>query len=73
MARPAEVVSKRVLNRTLLARQHLLARATMTPLAMVEYLLGLQAQEPLPPYLSLAARLEGFDPWELSATLERRT
>ncbi|MGH3510271.1 MAG: winged helix DNA-binding domain-containing protein, partial [Nocardioidaceae bacterium] len=43
------------------------------PLAMVEHLLGLQAQEPLPPYLSLAARLEGFDPRELSATLERRT
>ena len=38
---------------------------------MVEHLVGLQAQENLPPYLSLAARLDGFDPHELSAALER--
>ncbi len=62
----------RDLNRTLLARQHLLERVTVPPLAMVEHLLGLQAQEPLPPYLSLAARVHGFDPHELSAALEDR-
>jgi hypothetical protein len=62
----------RDLNRTLLARQHLLERATMPALAMVEHLVGLQAQENLPPYLSLAARLAGFDPAELSDALERR-
>jgi hypothetical protein len=38
---------------------------------MVEHLVGLQAQENLPPYLSLAARIEGFDPVELSGALER--
>ena len=43
----------------------------MPALAMVEHLVGLQAQENLPPYLSLAARLEGFDPAELSGALER--
>jgi hypothetical protein len=61
----------RDLNRTLLARQHLLSRTTMPALAMVEHLLGLQAQENLPPYLSLAARIDGFDPRELSGALER--
>ena len=61
----------RDLNRTLLARQHLLERTTTPALTMVERLVGLQAQENLPPYLSLAARLDGFDPAELSGALER--
>ena len=39
---------------------------------MVEHLIGLQAQENLPPYLSLAARIEDFDPLELSGALEER-
>lgn len=64
-------LTTRDLNRTLLARQHLLARTTMPATAMVEHLVGLQAQENLPPYLSLAARLDGFDPHELSDALER--
>lgn len=62
----------RDLNRTLLARQHLLARTSMPALALVEHLLGLQAQDNLPPYLALAARLDPFDPAELSDALERR-
>jgi hypothetical protein len=62
----------RDLNRTLLARQHLLERTSMPALDMVEHLLGLQAQDNLPPYLALAARLESFDPTELSVALERR-
>jgi hypothetical protein len=65
------VLSTRALNRTLLLRQHLLERTTMPALSMVEHLVGLQAQENLPPYLSLAARLDGFDPAELSGALER--
>ncbi len=64
-------LSVRALNRTLLARQHLLVRTTMPALDMVDHLLGLQAQDNLPPYLSLAARLAPFDPVELSAALER--
>jgi hypothetical protein len=66
------VLSLRDLNRTLLRRQHLLERTTMPAMAMVEHLIGLQAQENLPPYLSLAARLDGFDPHELSDAIERR-
>jgi hypothetical protein len=65
------VLSLRDLNRTLLLRQHLLERTTMSALEMVGHLVGLQAQESLPPYLSLAARIRGFDPLELSGALER--
>jgi hypothetical protein len=65
------VLSLRDLNRTLLARQHLLERTTMPVLEMVRHLIGLQAQENLPPYLSLAARLRDFDPLELSGALAR--
>ena len=68
--------SRRRLNRTLLLRQHLLERVTTGPLAepaaMVRHLVGLQAQEPLPPYLSLAARIEDLDPWQVSGMLEER-
>lgn len=66
------MLSLRDLNRTLLGRQHLLARTGIPVPGMVAHLLGLQAQQSLPPYLSLAARLEHFDPWDLSAGLERR-
>jgi Winged helix DNA-binding domain len=65
------VLSARDLNRTLLLRQHLLRRTRMPALDMVQHLLGLQAQENLPPYLSLAARIDGFDPRELSSAIER--
>lgn len=68
----AHMLSVRDLNRTLLRRQHLLERTSMPALAMVEHLLGLQAQDNVPPYLSLAARLDAFDPLELSDALERR-
>jgi hypothetical protein len=65
------VLTRRDLNRTLLLRQHLLERTTVPALDMVEHLVGLQAQENLPPYLSLAARIDGFDPLELSSAIER--
>ncbi|TQK71866.1 winged helix DNA-binding domain-containing protein [Nocardioides sp. SLBN-35] len=65
--------SRRRLNRTLLLRQHLLERVTMEPAAMVGHLVGLQAQEPLSPYLSLAARLTDLDPHAVSAAIEDRS
>ena len=46
----------------LLARQGLLAREPGTPRAMVERLVGQQAQEPVDPYVGLWSRLEDFDP-----------
>ena len=66
------MLTDRVLNRTLLQRQHLLERVPMDPLAMTEHLLGLQAQDTLPPYLSLWSRIEGFDAAEVSDALAER-
>jgi hypothetical protein len=66
-------LSARRLNRTLLQRQHLLSRTHATPHETVRHLVGLQAQETLSPYLSLAARLTSFDPGEVTAGLEDRS
>lgn len=74
-------LTARDLNRTLLARQHLLSRvppASGTAAGdgqvrdTVEHLVGLQAQDNLPPYLSLAARLDDFDPYAVTRALESR-
>lgn len=64
------VLSLRDRNRTLLARQHLLERGSVPTVNLVEHLVGLQAQDNLPPYLSLAARVEAFDPHDLSTALQ---
>ncbi len=65
-------LTRQRLNRTLLLRQHLLERTDATPEQMIRHLVGLQAQETLPPFLSLAARLDDLDPHEVSRALERR-
>jgi hypothetical protein len=68
----AQVLTRRELNRALLARQLLLERAGLRAPGAVEALAGLQAQYPPSPYLMLLARLEGFERDELTAALERR-
>jgi hypothetical protein len=65
-------LTPRDLNRTLLHRQHLLSRTSRSVGDLVDHLIGLQAQDNLPPYLSLAARLETFDPYDVTAGLESR-
>jgi hypothetical protein len=65
------VLSRRALNRTLLARQLLLERADVPVREAIEPLVGLQA--PLPPYYGLWSRLDGFDPHELGQMLIDRT
>src|SRR4051794_40218063 len=65
-------LSRRALNRTLLARQHLLERVRSTPADEIEHLVGMQAQAPLAPYVALWSRLRAFDPAELSGLIERR-
>jgi len=67
-------ISTRTLTRTLWLRQQLVPgrREVGSVTGMVEHLLGLQAQENLPPYLSLAARIDGFAPADLSELLENR-
>lgn len=66
------VLTRRQLNRTTLARQLLLERADLSPLAAVEHLVGLQAQNPLDPYAALWSRLAGFTPGPLGELLESR-
>jgi hypothetical protein len=67
-----EVLSRRALNRALLARQHLLARTDMPIAGMVEHLLGLQAQATLPPYVGLWSRLRDFQPDALGRMITER-
>ncbi len=66
-------LTRQRLNRTLLRRQHLLDRVDATPEEMSRHLVGLQAQETLPPYLSLHARLTTFDPYAVTRALEEPT
>jgi hypothetical protein len=66
------VLGPRALNRALLARQHLLTRTDGPVLALVEHLVGLQAQEPQEPYVGVWSRLDAFEPEQLSGLLERR-
>jgi hypothetical protein len=64
------VPSAQALNRSLLARQGLLTRSAVDPAAMIERLVGMQAQIPGNPYVGLWSRLEGFDPEALSRPVE---
>lgn len=66
-------LTRQRLNRTLLRRQHLLERVDATPQEMARHLVGLQAQEALPPYLSLHARLTSLDPYAVTRALEEPT
>jgi hypothetical protein len=59
------VLSRRALNRALLARQHLLERIDMPVEGMVGHLVGMQAQVPQQPYIALWSRLSGFRPEQL--------
>jgi hypothetical protein len=63
------VLGRRALNRATLARQMLLRRDTRSPFEAVEHLVGMQAQNPHPPYVGLWTRLAGFRPDELSQLL----
>ena len=69
---PADLLTRRELNRATLERQLLLRRSELPVLDAVEHLVGLQAQEPPDPYTALWSRLDSFRPEVLSALLERR-
>ncbi|HEY7706590.1 MAG TPA: winged helix DNA-binding domain-containing protein [Gaiellaceae bacterium] len=67
-----EVLSRRALNRALLERQLLLRHSSLPVRDALEHLVGMQAQEIMPPYYGLWSRLEGFDPHELGRLLLER-
>jgi hypothetical protein len=70
---PAAVLTRRDLNRALLARQLLLARADRTVVSALEGVAGLQAQLARPPFIGLWTRLKGFDRTALLDALVART
>ena len=67
------LVTRRALNRALLARQLLLDRERLTPVDVVERLAGLQAQVPRPPFVGLWTRLAAFDRRDLTDRLQDRS
>jgi Winged helix DNA-binding domain len=67
-----DVLSRRALNRATLARQHLLERAPVGALDLIEHLAGMQSQAPLAPYVGLWTRLRDFAPESLSTLTEQR-
>jgi hypothetical protein len=67
-----EVLSRRALNRALLARQFLLCRGSLSVLEAIEHLVGMQAQAPSPPYVGLWTRIEGFRHEDLSRLIADR-
>ncbi|WP_188828803.1 winged helix DNA-binding domain-containing protein [Nocardia camponoti] len=66
-------LSNRVLNRTLLARQHLLARSQLSVAQMCDHLVGLQAQDVPPPFIGLWSRISEFEPATVSDGLLDRS
>ena len=54
------MLTQRELNRTLLARQLLLERKKLSPVGLIERLVGLQAQWPPAPYVGIWTRTTGF-------------
>jgi hypothetical protein len=69
----ADALSPRALNRATLAKQLLLERSDLSPLAALERVGGLQAQWPKPPFVGLWTRLANFERDQLSSLLRRRT
>jgi len=65
----ARVLSTVRLNRALLARQFLLRRRRIDPLAAVEHLVGIQSQSPRAAYVGLWTRVAGFRPEALERLL----
>jgi len=62
-------LNARELGRATLARQGLLERSAVGSTSMVEQVLGLQAQEPKPPFIGLWSRIDGFEADDLRAAL----
>src|SRR5881396_3204590 len=65
------VLTLRELNRATLARQLLLERKRLTPMAVIERLVGMQAQWPQAPYVGIWTRTTNFRREALERELAR--
>ena len=65
------VLTLRELNRATLARQLLLQRTRLSPAAVIERLVGMQAQSPQAPYVGIWTRTTGFRPGSLERLLRQ--
>jgi hypothetical protein len=70
---PERVLTERELNRATLARQLLLERKRLSPKAVVERLVGMQAQWPPSPYIGIWTRTTNFRREALERELVRGT
>lgn len=68
-----ETLGRRALNRATLERQLLLRRTDRSALDVIEHLVGLQAQDPDPPYIGLWSRITEFLIDDLTRLLHDRT
>jgi hypothetical protein len=68
-----QVLTRRALNRALLARQLLLERVRLPVGRVLERVAGVQAQDVIPPFIGLWTRIAGFEREHLTRALERRT
>jgi hypothetical protein len=66
----AAVLTRRALNRALVARQMLVSRVDASPLEVIERLVGIQAQQARPPFVGLWSRISGFQRQDLRTLLE---
>jgi hypothetical protein len=66
------VLTLRELNRATLARQLLLKRKRLAPAAMIEHLVGMQAQSPQAPYVGIWTRATSFRRASLERLLAQR-
>ena len=65
------VLTLRELNRATLARQLLLERRRLSPTAVIQRLLGMQAQSPQAPYVGIWTRTTSFRRQALERELTR--
>lgn len=68
----APILTLSELNCATLARQHLLQRTNLAPMAMLTHLVGMQGQVSNAPYIGLWSRLQHFQRSELTTLIEQR-